>query len=149
MLPKWAWHWAWRAFMIWSLSPTMAYAPNARQRWAIVFSCLWPGIKHHYLSPMRAWLQRRLPGAVATARLKRHGAGWYSVPSAPAAIHFWRRTGVCVHQGDFVRIERALVTMKGFVDEDRQVCEFWFLAIEDEAQFLAESDRNSEAIVLI
>ena len=125
MLPEWTWRWAWTGFLRWSLNPTLLHAPNARERWSIVMSCLWPGIKHHYLSPMQAWLHRKLPVAVATARLENRGAGWYCIPSMPAAIHVWRRLGVHVLAGDFVRIRRGVVTMKGYVDQDLLVCEFW------------------------
>lgn len=125
MLPEWTWRWAWNGFFRWCLNPTIMHSPNARERWAIVTSCMWPGIKHHYLSPMKAWLHRTLPVALVTARLDNHGAGWYRIPSMPAAIHLWRRLGVHVLEGDFVRIERGVVTMKGYEDEDLQVCERW------------------------
>ena len=42
-----------------------------------------------------------------------------------AGGHLWRRLGIHVLEGDFIRIERGLVTMKGCVDEDLQFCEFW------------------------
>ncbi|MGB3027659.1 hypothetical protein [Paradevosia shaoguanensis] len=124
-LPEWTWHWAWTAFLRWALNPTLATNPTARQRWQVVLWSLWPGIKHHYLSPMLAWLHRKLPVAVAIARLERRGTNWYRVPSMPAAIHLWRRLGVHVLEGDLVRIEQGTVTMKGYVDEDLQICEFW------------------------
>lgn len=111
--------------MRWRLNPTLLHASNARERWAIVTSCLWPGIEHHYLSPMRARLHRTLPVAVAIARLEDHGTGWYRIPSMPAAIHLWRRLGVHVLAGDFVKIERGVVTMTGYEDEKQQICEFW------------------------
>lgn len=125
MLPEWTWRWAWNRFLRWSLNPTLRHCPNARERWAIVTSCLWLGIKHHYLSPMLAWLHLTLPTAIAIARLERHDAGWYRVPSMPAAIHLWRRLGVHVLEDEFVKIERGVVTMRGFVDDELQVCEFW------------------------
>ncbi|MDC9824836.1 hypothetical protein PRN20_13960 [Devosia sp. ZB163] len=124
-LPEWTWHWAWAAFLRWSLNPTLASNLTARQRWQVVLWSLGPGTKRHYLSPLTEWLHRHLPTAILLARLQRQGAGWYRVPTMPAAIHLWRRLGVHVLEGDFVRIESGSVTMKGYVDEDRQVCEFW------------------------
>jgi hypothetical protein len=124
-MPKWTWHWAWTAFQKWCLNPTLASNITAGQRWQVVLWSLRPGIKHHYVEPVTEWLHRHLPTAVLLARLQRHGAGWFRVTSIPAAIHLWRRLGVHVLKGDFVRIERGLVTMKGYVDEDLQVCEFW------------------------
>ena len=124
-VPEWTWNWAWAAFLKWSLNPTLARNLNAGQRWQVVLWSLWPGIKHHYLSPVTEWLHRTLPTAILLARLERHGTCWYRVPSMPAAIHLWRRLGVHVLEGDFVRIERSSVTMKGYVDDDYQVCEFW------------------------
>jgi hypothetical protein len=73
------------------------------------------------------WLHRRLPTAFLLYRLQRQGTGWYRVPSMPAAIHLGRRLGVHVLEGDFVRIERGSVTMKGYFDNDLQVCEFWVI----------------------
>lgn len=107
--------------MKWSLNPTLASNIAAGQRWQVVLWSLRPGIKHHHVYPVTEWLHRHLP----TARLQRQGAGWYRVPGTPAAIHLWRRLGVQVLEGDFVRIEHGAVTMKGYVDEDLQVCEFW------------------------
>lgn len=124
-LPEWTWQWAWRAFLKWSLNPTLAINITARQRWQVVLWSLWPGIMHHYVEPVTEWLYRHLPTAILLVRLQRQGAGWYRVPSMPAAIHLWRRLGVHVLEGDFIRIEGGAVTMKGYVDEDLQVCEFW------------------------
>ncbi|MBN9317082.1 MAG: hypothetical protein J0I99_15170 [Devosia sp.] len=129
-LPEWTWHWAWVAFLRWSLCPTLAGNLTARQRWQVVLWSLWPGIKHHYLSPVTESLHRKLPTAMLLVRLQRQGAGWYRVPSMPAAIHLWRRLGVHVLEDEFVRIERGVVTMKGYVDDDLQVCEFWPVSIE-------------------
>ena len=83
------------------------------------------GIKQHYVKPVTEWLHRHLPTAILLARLQHQGGGWYRVPSMPAAIHLWRRLGVHVLDGDFVRIERGSVTMKGYLDEELKVCEFW------------------------
>lgn len=121
--PEWTWRWAWTRFLAWRLSPALPQPATARQRWQVVLRSVWPGIKHHYFSPTKAWLQHHLPSAVAIRRLEHKGAGWYRVPSMPAAVHLWRRTGVHVLEGDFVRIENGRATMKGFVDDDR--CEFW------------------------
>jgi hypothetical protein len=41
------------------------------------------------------------------------------------AVHLWRRLGVHVLEGDFVKIERGEVTMTGTVDEEAWTCEFW------------------------
>lgn len=122
-LSEWTWKWAWTAFLRWSLHPTLASAPSARQRWEIVRWSLWPGIKHHYLQPVEAFLHRHLPTPILLLRLQHCGARWYRVPTMPAAIHLWRRLSVHVLEGDYVRIEDGMVTTKGFVDEDR--CEFW------------------------
>lgn len=124
-LPEWTWHGAWTGFLKWSLNPTMAGNITARQRWQVVLWSLRPGIKHHCVEPVTEWLHRNLPTAILLARLRRQGAGWYRVPSMPAAIHLWRRLGVHVLEGDFIRMERGSVTMKGHVDDDLQVCEFW------------------------
>src|SRR5690606_24429019 len=98
---------------------------NARERWQVVLSCLWPGIRHHHVEPTAAWLHRHLPATAVLLRLQHQGAGWYRVPTMSAAIHLWRRLGVHVLEADYVRIERGAVTMKGFIDADLQVCEFW------------------------
>lgn len=124
-LPEWTWHWAWAAFLRWSLNPALASNLTVRQRWHVVLWSLRPGIKHHYVEPATEWLHRHLPTAILLARMQRQGTGWYQVPNTPAAIHLWRRLGVHVLEGDFIRIERGSVTMKGYVDEDLQVCEFW------------------------
>ncbi len=124
-LPEWTWHWAWTAFQKWSLDPALPGNLIARQRWQIVLWSIRPGIKHHYVEPVTAWLHRHLPTAILLARLQNQGAGWYRVPSTPAAIHLWRRLGVHVLEGDFVRIESGSVTMKGYFYDDLQVCEFW------------------------
>ncbi len=124
-LPDWTWHWAWTAFLRWSLNPALSSNITARQRWQVVLWSLRPGIKHHCVEPVTEWLHRNLPTAILRARLRRQGAGWYRVPSMPAAIHLWRRLGVHVLEGDFIRMERGSVTMKGHVDDDLQVCEFW------------------------
>lgn len=126
-LPEWTWHWAWTAFLKWSLNPTLASNVTTRQRWQVVLWSLRPGIKHHYVEPVTEWLHRYLPTAILLARLQRQGAGWYRVPNTPAAIHLRRRLGAHVLEGDFVRIERGVVTMKGCVDEHHQVCEFWMI----------------------
>lgn len=124
-LPELTWRWAWAAFLRWSLDPALASNITARQRWQVVLRSLWPGIKHHYVEPVADWLHRHLPTAILLARLQHQGASWYRVPSMPAAIHLWRRLGAHVLEGDLVRIERGVVTMKGYVDDDHQVCEFW------------------------
>lgn len=127
-LPHWTWQWAWQGFIRWSLNPVLHGNLGARQRWEVVVWLLWPGIKHHYLRPTEAWLHRRLPTSFLIVRLQRQGGGWYRVPAMPAAIHLSRRLGVHVLEGDFVRIERGVLTKKGCVDEDLQVCEFWQVA---------------------
>lgn len=104
-------------------NPTLTSSITVRQRWQVVIWSLWPGIKHHYLSPMAECLHRHLPTAILLVRLQHHGAGWYRVPPTPAAIHLWRRLGVHVLEDDFVRIERGSVTMKAY--EDSYVCDFW------------------------
>lgn len=124
-LHEWTWHWAWTAFLRWSLNPTLVNTLSARQRWQVVQWSRWPGIKHHYLSPTTEWLHRHLPTAILLARLERRGGGWYRVPSMPVAIHLWQRLDIPVLEGDFVRIERGSVTMKGYVDENLKICEFW------------------------
>lgn len=122
-LPEWTWKWAWSAFLRWSLDPALPRGLSALQRWEVVIWSLWPGIKHHYLQPATAFLHRHLPIPILLLRLQHRGAGWYRVPTIPAAIHLWRRLGVHVFEDDYVRIEYGVVTTKGFVDEDR--CEFW------------------------
>lgn len=124
-LPEWTWRWAWTAFLKWGLNPTWASNVTAHQRWQVVLWSVWPGIKHHYVEPVTEWLHRHLPTAILLVRLERYGAGWYRVPSMPAAIHLWQRLGVQILEGDFVRIDRGVVTMKGYVDEGQHVCEFW------------------------
>jgi hypothetical protein len=126
-LPEWTWHWAWAAFLRWSLAPALPGNLTAHQRWQVVLWSLRPGIQHHYVEPVTEWLHRRLPTAFLLYRLQRQGTGWYRVPSMPAAIHLGRRLGVHVLEGDFVRIERGSVTMKGYFDNDLQVCEFWVI----------------------
>lgn len=124
-MPEWTWRWAWTAFLRWSLDPALPGNLTARQRWQVVLWSLLPGIRHHYVEPVTEWLHRHLPTVILLVRLQRQGAEWYRVPSMQAAIHLWRRLGVHVLEDDFVRIERGSVTMKGLVDEDLQVCEFW------------------------
>lgn len=124
-MPEWTWRWAWAAFLKWGLNPTLVSNLTARQRWQVVLWSLRPGIEHHYVEPVTEWLHRHLPTPILLARLQHQGAGWYGVPSMPAAIHLWRRLGVHVLDGDFVRIERGSVTMKGYLDEELKVCEFW------------------------
>ena len=124
-LPEWTWNWPWAAFQKWSLDPALPGNLTARQRWQVVLWSLWPGIKHHYVEPVTDWLHRHLPTATLLVRLQHRGADWYRIPSKPAAIHLWRRLGVHVLEGDYIRIERGSVTMKGYVDDDLQACEFW------------------------
>lgn len=129
-LPAWTWTWAWAAFLRWSLHPTLMSAPSARERWQVVAWCLWPGIRHHYLLRVVSFLHRRLPTAVLLRRLQRHDAGWYRVPSVAASVHLHRRLGVNVVEGDFVQFELGMPKMRGFVDDELQVCEYWQIADE-------------------
>lgn len=126
-MPECTWRWAWTAFLKWGLNPALPSNLSASQRWQVVLWSLRPGIKHHYAEPVTEWLHGHLPTAILLARMEHKGAGWYRVPSMPAAIHLRRRLGAHVLEGDFVRIERGVVTMKGCVDEHHQVCEFWMI----------------------
>jgi len=124
-IPEWTWRWAWGRFLAWRLSPALPQRLTALERWQVVVWSLWPGVKHHYLRPAEAWFHRHLPTAILLLRLRRRGADWYEVPSISSAIHLWRRLGVHVLEGDFVRIENGRATKKGFVDDD--LCEFWMI----------------------
>lgn len=126
-LPEWTWHWAWTAFLRWALRPALASPLSVRQRWQVVLWSLRPGIKYHYLSPTTAWLHRHSPTGALLLRLHRQGGSWYRVPSMAVAVHLWRRLGVHVLEGDFVKIEKGAVTMTGSVDEDARICELWWI----------------------
>ena len=131
-LPEWTWNWPWAAFQKWSLDPALPGNLTARQRWQVVLWSLWPGLKQHHVEPVTDWLHRHLPTATLLVRLQHRGADWYRIPSKPAAIHLWRRLGVHVLEGDYIRIERGSVTMKGYVDDALQACEFW--PVDDDLQ---------------
>ncbi len=126
VMPDWTWRWLWNGVIAWSGIGSIDENLTARERLEVAAAVLGPGLRHHYLRPVRDWLYRHLPVWVLLQRLEPSGHGWHRLPNRSAALHAFFRFGTIVHEGDFVRVIGGRLVAIGLIDEGLDRCEFWF-----------------------